>query len=153
MKKISVFFVVLLLLGCARGRMDVYDGDGNIVGECIARYDWHFYGIDDSVNYMLHLCAEQAAAEGRFIKDPTILNTDFTLPPPPEGQFWTKKLAMHHFYKRYISEQQLGYILSDIEYKYALKEWAAMDKLAKGDITQSEFEQIIQAAQLIWYGE
>ncbi len=153
MKKISVFCLLWLLVGCAKGRLDVYDSNGKIVGECIARYDWHFYGIDDSVNYMLNLCAQQAKAEGRHIIDETILNTDFTLPPAPEGKSWNRKLAMFHYRKGNISEQKLGYILSDIEYKYALKERDAEAKLAQGKITQSEFDQIIKDGMAIWYGE
>lgn len=153
--RVSVFSILLvaLLSGCASGRLDVYDDKGNIIGECTGQYDWHFYGVRDSVNYILHVCAQQAITNGYHIKDQTILNTDFTLPESPNGQRWNKALAMSQFYDDQITKRQLGYVLSAIEYEYFLKERDAEEKLEKGEITQAEFNEIIEDAKRIWYGE
>lgn len=153
MKTVILALIIILLSGCAKGRLDVYNSDGEIVGECIAQYNWHLYGVKDSVNYLLNICAQQAHKEGNHIKDEVILNTDFTLPSPPDGKQWNKLIAMEQFKSGELSEQKLGYILSAIEYEYALKEWAAEAQLAKGEISQDEFDKLIKEAKYIWYGK
>lgn len=152
----SLFTIIVSLLfisGCAQRTIDINDDKGNIVGGCTAGFDWHFYGLHDSIDYVLYECAEDAVAKGYIISDKRLLTLDFTLPDPPEGQRWNKKLAMQHFHNDKITERKLGYILADIETKYIKIVWPAEDDLASGKITQSEFNKIVKDAKYNWLGE
>ncbi|GGA90550.1 hypothetical protein GCM10011369_35850 [Neiella marina] len=150
-------FITLLisfsLSGCAERSISITDSKGDVVGGYIAGYDWHFYGLQDSIDYMLYKCAEDSIAKGYKISDERLLVLDFTLPPPPEGKSWNRKLAMHHFHEGNISETKLGYILADIEYQYVLVIQSAEEDLATGKVTQAEFDEITKAAKLQWLGE
>ena len=129
------------------------DKDGNVVGGCIAGYDWHLYGLQDSIDYMLYQCAKESIAMGYSITDNSLLKKDFSLPKPPEGQYWNKQLAMEHFKRGNISERKLGYILAEIEYKYRKTIMAAEDDLSEGKIDKVKFSQIAKKAKYEWLGE
>jgi hypothetical protein len=149
----KIILVVLLLVGCAGRQIDITDSEGNVIGECVAGFDWHFYGLQDSIDYILHLCAKDSIEKGYTISDKSLLERDFTLPKPPEGKSWNKKLAMHHFKKGDITEQKLGYVLAAIEHEYIVTSRAAEVKLTQGEISKVEFEQIISDARYAWLGE
>ncbi len=144
--------VLFFVSGCAERAIDISDQQGKIVGNCIAGYDWHFYGLADSIDYMLYQCAKDAIAKGLTISDPRLLTLDFTLPQPPEGKSWNKKLALSAFHNGKITETELGYILAEIEYQYQQLIWQAENQLASGKITKAEFNQVIKNAKFTWLG-
>lgn len=152
-KLVAAISLLFLLAGCAERRIHILDHEGKIVGECVAGYDWHLYGLQDSIDYMLFQCAKSSIEQGLTVSDKSLLDRDFTLPDPPAGAAWNKKLAMAHFRKGTLSEQKLGYILAAIEYDYSLKVWAAEDQLAEGTITQTEFDKIQEEAEAVWLGK
>ncbi|MDP2562336.1 hypothetical protein [Psychrobium sp. 1_MG-2023] len=145
--------ILFCLSGCAERVIDITDKDGEVIGGCKAGFDWHFYGLQDSIDYMLYECAKDSIAKGFTISDDRLLTLDFTLPSPPEGELWNKKLAMHHFHKENITERELGYILAAIENEYQKVAWPAEDDLASGKITKTEFIKIIKEAKFKWLGE
>ncbi|RMA80961.1 hypothetical protein [Umboniibacter marinipuniceus] len=149
----KIIIVILFLSGCAERAITISDQEDRIVGGCIAGYDWHFYGLQDSIDYMLYECAKDSIAEGFTISDERLLTLDFTLPQPPEGLSWNKRLAMQHFHSGSITERELGYILAAIEYEYQKVAWPAEDDLASGKINQDEFNEIVSAAKFKWLGE
>ncbi len=152
-KKITnILLIVVLLSSCAEREINIID-NGKIIGGCNAGYDWHLYGLQDSIDYMLYLCAKESIEKGLTISDKRLLAIDFTLPKPPNGLKWNKKLAMQHFKEDKISERHFGYILAQIEYDYQKIVWPAEDDLAAGKISESEFRQIISDAKLDWLGE
>ena len=150
---LKIIVVLFCLSGCAERVINITDKEGRIVGGCNAGFDWHFYGLQDSIDYMLYECAKDSIAKGFTISDERLLILDFTLPQPPEGKSWNKKLAMHHFHKGNITERKLGYILAAIEYEYQKVAWPAEDDLANGKITQDEFNKVIKDAKFKWLGE
>ena len=151
---LTIIVLLLVLPGCAERTLQIFDKNNKVVGECIAGYDWHFYGLQDSIDYMLYQCAKESIQKGLKVSDESILGKDFTLPNPPQGKKeWNKKLAMFHFRKGDISETKLGYVLAAIEYEFHLTQRAAQTDLAEGKIAQSEFNKIISAAKLKWLGE
>jgi len=150
---LKITVVLFCLSGCAERVIEITDKEGQIVGDCNAGFDWHFYGIQDSIDYMLYECAKDSIAKGFKISDERLLTLDFTLPQPSEGESWNKKLAMHHFHKGNITERKLGYILAAIEYEYQKVAWPAEDDLASGKITQAEFNKIVKDAKFKWLGE
>jgi len=143
-----------LLSGCSGREIDILDRDGKVVGGCYGGADWHFYGLQDTIDYQLYTCFKESVEQGLTISDTSLLNKDFTLPPVPKGyNFWNKKLAMHHFRKNNITEQKLGYILAAIELEYMKVVWPAEDDLADGKISQAEFDKLEKKAKFIWHGE
>ncbi|MBE0368505.1 hypothetical protein [Pseudoalteromonas aurantia] len=150
---LKITVVLFFLSGCAERVIDITDQEGKIVGGCNAGFDWHFYGLQDSIDYMLYECAKESIAKGFNISDERLLTLDFTLPQPPAGESWNKKLAMQHFHQNRITERKLGYVLAAIEYEYQKVAWPAEDDLADGKITQAEFNKIIKDAKFKWLGE
>ncbi|XOV77588.1 MAG: hypothetical protein ACFHVJ_11565 [Aestuariibacter sp.] len=146
-------FTAVFLLGCAERSLYIYDKEDKIVGECSAGYDWHLYGIQDSIDYILHKCAKGHVDNGYRISDETILSKDFSLPVAPPGKTWNKKLAMQEFKAGRITEKKLGYILAEIEYRHIMTRRAAEKQLAKKEITQAQFDQIVADSKRIWQGE
>lgn len=142
----------MLLTACAEREIDIMGHSGKVVGNCIAGYDWHFYGLQDSIDYMLYECARKLIEAGYSISDMSLLNRDFSLPSPPDGQAWNKKLAMKRFHAGAISEQKLGYILAAIEYEYHKVVWRAGEQLADGEITRAEFVETERKARRVWQG-
>ena len=82
-----------------------------------------------------------------------MLSIDFSLPEPPKGQSWNKKLAMSQFHSGKITERKLGYILAATEFQYIKIIRAAEGDLASEKITESEFNEIDKNAKLNWLGE
>ena len=150
---IKVCATLLCLSGCAERTINITDESNKVIGGCIAGFDWHFYGLQDSIDYMLYQCAKDSIAKGYKVSDERLLTLDFTLPAPPEGKAWNKKLAMHQFHKGNITERKLGYILAAIEYEYQKVAWPAEDDLENGKITQADFNKIINDAKFKWLGE
>jgi len=145
--------LLFFLSGCAERVIDISDNEGKIVGGCNAGFDWHFYGLQDSIDYVLYECAKESIAKGYTISDKRLLTLDFTLPDPPQGQSWNRKLAMRQFHSGKISERQLGYILAATEFEYIKVIWGAEEDLANGKITEAEFNEIDKTAKLKWLGE
>lgn len=52
------------LSGCAERTINITEKDGKVVGNCIAGYDFHFYWLQDSIDYMLYECAKDSIAKG-----------------------------------------------------------------------------------------
>lgn len=125
-----------------------------VVGGCVAGYDWHFYGLQDSIDYILYQCAKEAIAEGYTIEDKALLDKDYSLPAPPKGSDeWNKKIAMASYRKGSISERKLGYILADIEFKYWEVVDSAQQELSTGKINKATFQKLTKEAKLRWLGE
>jgi len=150
---LKAIVVLFCLSGCAERVINVTDEKGNIVGGCNAGFDWHLYGLQDSIDYMLYECAKESIAKGFRISDERLLTLDFTLPESPKGEAWNKKLAMEHFHKGKITERKLGYILAAIEHEYQKVAWPAEDDLASEKITKAEYNKIIKDAKFKWLGE
>ena len=150
---VKIIVLLLCLSGCAERVIDIRDKEGKVVGGCNAGFDWHLYGLQDSIDYLLYECAKESIAKGYTISDERLLTIDFTLPEPPKGQLWNKKLAMSQFHRGKISERKLGYILAATEYQYFKTIWAAEDDLANGKISEVEFDDIDKVAKLKWLGE
>jgi hypothetical protein len=148
-----VVMVLLALSACAERRIDIIDQKGKIVGGCIAGFDWHLYGLQDSIDYILYKCAQESLAMGYSVSDTSLLEKDFSLPEPPEGKSWNKKLAMEHYKKGDITERKLGYVLAEIEYRYRKTVTAAEDDLSAGKIDQATFNQIAKTARFEWLGK
>ncbi|MBL4942439.1 MAG: hypothetical protein JKY81_12345 [Colwellia sp.] len=146
-------FFLFFLSGCAADRVDIINNEGNIVGECTAEFNWHWYGVNDSVDYILNLCAQTYIAQGYKLSNGSILENNYTLPEPPRGNLWNKKIAYEQFKKGSISEQKYGYILAAIEYEYILKTNAANKKLANGLINKADYKQILNKAKTEFTGE
>jgi hypothetical protein len=102
---------------------------------------------------LLYQCAKDSIEKGYTISDERLLNIDFTLPEPPEGKSWNKKLAMHHFHQGKITERKLGYILAAVEYEYMKTVWSSEEDLASKKITEAQYNKIINEAKFIWLGE
>lgn len=149
----KVIAVLAFLSGCAERVIDVSDKDGKVVGNCNAGFDWHFYGLQDSIDYVLYECAKDAISKGYTVSDKRLLTIDFTLPDPPIGESWNKKLAMEQFHSGKISERKLGYILAATEIQYHKIIWAAEEDLDNRKITKVEFNEIEKTAKLKWLGE
>jgi len=157
LKRLSIAIMATLsvgaLSGCAERIIQIIDPQGKVVGECNAGYDWHLYGLQDSIDYMLYQCAKADIAKGNSVSDERLLILDFTLPEPPPGKTWNKKLAMDSFHDGKISERKLGYVLAEVEFRYMKAMWKAEDDLAEGKISKEEFEEIEERARKIWQGE
>lgn len=145
--------LLFLLSGCAERIINISDKEGKIVGGCNAGFDWHFYGLQDSIDYLLYECAKDSIAKGYTISDERLLSIDFSLPDPPKGQSWNKKLAMGQFHSGKITERKLGYILAATEFQYIKIIRTAKDDLASGKLTEFEFNEIEKNAKLNWLGE
>ncbi|MCW8128374.1 hypothetical protein [Microbulbifer halophilus] len=146
MRTLSFITLFVSLFGCAQGRVDVLDHDGNVVGYCSADFNFHWYGAQDSVNYILYLCAKENIDKAFRISDESILADDYTIPEAPEGRMWSKKLAKKQFSKDLISEEKLGYILASVEFQYWAKLQEAKDDLSRSAITKEEYEKLVEKA-------
>lgn len=153
LKFLSITILLIMLSACAERRIDIIDRNGKIVGGCIAGFDWHFHGLQDSIDYMLYQCAKESIAAGYSITDNSLLEKDFSLPDPPAGKSWNRKLAIECYKKGGITERKLGYVLAEIEYSYQKTIMAAEDDLSEGKIDKVEFNQIARKARFEWLGE
>ena len=102
---------------------------------------------------MLYQCAKDYINQGYKISGVIPLDRDYTLPKPPKGKLWNKKMAMFYFKNAIITERELGYVLAATEYEYHLKMLDAEKRFADGNIDKTEFNKITQEAELIWRGE
>jgi hypothetical protein len=153
LKILLITLSALFLISCSGRQVEIMDDNGKVIGECYAGVDWHFYGMQDTIDYMLYQCAKDSIEQGYALSDKSLLEKDFTLPKPPKDQAWNKKIAMQHYKNGAISEQKLGYILAAIEYEYMKVAWPAQDDLITGKINQAEFDRIVKNAKYIWLGE
>lgn len=153
MKLLIALIPALFILGCAKGQVDVLSQDGEILGSCTAEFNWHWYGAQDSVDYLLYLCAKEHRDNGKVISDNSIFDNDYSLPIPPEGEGWNKRNAHSAFKTGQFSEQKYGYILAAIEYDYSLKQQQAREQLESGAIDQRGYEQKIKNAKSAFYGK
>lgn len=81
-KFVKIIVVIFCLSGCAERAINITDKEGKIVGGCNAGFDWHFYGLQNSIDYMLYECAKGSIAKGSTISDERLLTLDFKLPQP-----------------------------------------------------------------------
>jgi hypothetical protein len=152
-KLVITSFLLLSVIGCSNRAIQLIDDKGNEVGECTAGYYLHFYGLEDSIDYILYQCAKAMISQGYKVSGVLPLDRDYTLPKPPKGKSWNKKIAMIHFENNDITERKLGYILAAIEYEYHLKMLAAEARFAEGKIDEIQFNNITRQAKFIWLGE
>lgn len=152
MKITRIVLLSSLLFGCAQGRFDVIDANGKVIGECSAAFGWHWYGAKDSVNYILNLCAQEQIAKGYNISDEAVLANNYTLPILPKGHFWNKITAKEQFKLDHISEEEYGYVLAEIEYKYILKIKKAKSDFANKLISKENFKEIVAKAKFDFNG-
>jgi len=131
-KYLSIVISSIFLFGCAQGKIDIIDKEGKVVGNCSANFYFHWYGAQHSVNYLLYICAKEYIDKGFKVSDEAILVNDYTIPKPPEGKAWNKKIAKQQFADDLISEEKLGYILAHVEHHY----WEKLNK-AKDDLSRS----------------
>lgn len=153
---IKLFLVLIsafALLGCAEGKLDILSQEGEILGSCTADFDWHWYGAQDSVDYLLYVCAKEHLAAGRLVSDPAIFENDYSLPDPPKGQAWNKRDAYNSFKSGHFSEQKYGYILAAIEYEFILSREKARKQLESGAISRKQYEQQVQKAERLFNGD
>ncbi|MCZ8531611.1 hypothetical protein [Alteromonas sp. PRIM-21] len=153
MKLFLVILLTMLLLGCAKGRVDILSKEGELLGSCTAEFNWHWHGVQDSVDYILYLCAKGHLENGKVISDPTILENDYGLPSPPNGQTWNKRSAYESYKSGHLSEQKYGYILAAIEYEYILSAEKARKQLDSGVITKKQYEQLVYEAAVLFNGK
>lgn len=143
-KLTSLVLVLIMLSGCASGILHIYDADGKVVGECTSGYEWHPYGVEASRDWLLNYCAEMALAEcgdNCTVSNPDVIDKDYSLPSPPEGEEWNKKNAWQAFSSGAITETVYGYILAYAENLFYLRVRKARQDLAEGKISQDEFER------------
>lgn len=155
MSKIIMLVAAFVLSGCASGQLDLYNAKGKKVGECTAGYDWHLYGVEHSVDWLLNWCAQNAIKEGievATVSDPSILQKDYAYPKPASGTYWTKKTSYKAFRSDVITEKEYGYILADIENEFYKRNQVTQQKFAQGKINEDEFHQLMKASKLIFYG-
>ena len=157
MKNLLLLIVILLILsGCAAGRLHIIDANGKIVGECTAGYEWHPYGVEDSVDWLLNYCAQGALADNCdncSVSDESIIKKDYSFPEPPDGNTWNKVLAWQEFTADRISERKYGYILAYIENVYYRETEEADRQLKEGLINKTEHEQLIEKAEFKFRGK
>jgi len=153
LKLIITSLLLFSVIGCSNRAIHLVDDQGNEVGECTAGYYLHFYGLEDSIDYILYQCAKDLISQGYRVSGLLPLDRDYTLPKPPKGKPWNKKTAMFHFKNNDITERKLGYVLAAIEYEYHLKMLDAETRFASGKIDETQFNKVTREAKFIWLGE
>lgn len=153
MRFVAPLILSTLLVGCAKGQLDVLDQNDKVIGSCSANFDFHWYGAQDSVNYILYLCAKSHIEKGRKISDESILTLDYTLPVSPQGHKWNKALAKQAYSDGQISEQQLGYLLAHVEYQYWMRLSELKKRLDEDDINQIQYDKQAKLAKMQFEGQ
>ena len=146
----------LILAGCAGGRLEIYNVDGKVVGECVSGFDWHPYGVNDSVDWVLNYCARQmldSGCDSCSVSNPGLLERDYSLPEPPEGENWNKRNAWQAFSEQKISERHYGYVLASIETIRMLALQDAEEKRRSGAVDQKEYLELVRRAEAEFSGE
>ena len=152
MNKKMVVLLCAVLAGCAQGKVDILDADKKVIGYCSANFDFHWYGAQDSVNYILYLCAKEYVDQGYTISDESLLAKDYSIPAPPDASGWNKLLAKEWFQAHRITEEKYGYILAALEYQYWLDLDAAAEQLEQDLINQAEYQVLINEAEATFEG-
>ena len=142
-----ILFTIVMLSACAKGSIDILDRNNQVIGQCSANFNWHWYGAQDSVDYLLYICAKGHVEQGRKLSDSSILKHDYTVPSPPNEKLWNQKSAYKEFKVGKLSEKVYGYILAKIEYRYIKQVEAAKIKLKQKIINQSQYEQLLKQAK------
>lgn len=155
LKAVSALLVstILVTSGCAERSVNIINPQGKVVGECMAGYDWHFYGLQDSIDYMLYICAKEHIATGHTLSDNSIVTKDYTLPAAPTDKVWSRALAMSEFKAGRLTEQKLGHLLAQLEWTYVLKQREVEAQLANNEITPQQANALVKAAKAVWQGE
>ncbi len=155
MKLIVILSLILLTMGCASGQLDLYNVKGEKVGECTAGYNWHPIGVNASVDWLLHYCVElakNAGEEVHSVSDESILKKDYSYPSHPSGSDWNKQLAWRGFWSDIITKEQYGYIVAYLENVFFLETLEIQEQFDKGDISQSEYDDLIAKAEYAFHG-
>ena len=145
-------FIVTILSACAKGSIDILDKNDQVIGQCSANFNWHWYGAQDSVDYLLYICAKKHVEQGRKLSDHSILAHDFSIPSSPKNKLWNKKSAYLEFKKGYITEKVYGYILAAIEFRYNKQIEAADTKLKQGLINKIQYNKLLKQARTEFMG-
>lgn len=153
MKILFVIILSFILLGCAKGRVDILSQEGHLLGHCTANFYWHWHGAKDSVDYMLYRCAKEHRDQGRVISDISVFDNDYTLPLPPEGESWNKRNSYNQYKSGALTERKYGYILAAIEYDYIQKKSAAKSQYESGAIDQNQYEKFLKSAEETFSGK
>ena len=155
MKSLTILVLTLTLCSCAKGQLDLYNSEGKKVGECTAGYDWHLYGAEYSVDWLLNWCAQSAIKDGTkvvAVSDPFILEKDYSFPETESGSHWTKKSSWEAFHLDLITEKEYGYILAYIENEFYLRNLLAQQKIDQGVIGEADYQQLLKESKLLFYG-
>ena len=142
-------------MGCASGQLDLYNVKGEKIGECTAGYNWHPIGVNASVDWLLNYCVESAKNAGDevdSVSDESVLKKDYSYPPHPSGSEWNRKIAWSAFWSDIITQEQYGYIVADLENVFFLKTLEIQAKLDAGDISQSDYDDLIAKAEYAFHG-
>src|SRR5690606_39523006 len=115
MKYFSVLFFAGVIMGCAKGQIDILDANEKVVGHCSANIYWHWHGAQDTVDYLLHVCAQEQVKKGYELSDNSILENEFRFPEPPQDSIWNKRTALRELKSENISEKEYVYIRYAIE--------------------------------------
>jgi len=151
--KLFLYLIFIFALqGCAKGKVDILSQNGEVLGACTANFDWHWYGAQDSVNYILYKCVKGHHDSGKLLSDYALFENDYTLPAPPDGQTWNRQNAYNQFKAGEFSEQKYGYILAEIEYRFMLTQQKSQLQLSSGSITKEKYNQQIDEAKAMLNG-
>ena len=153
MKSSSLLLFAAVIMGCANGEVNVIDANDKVVGQCSAKLYWHWHGAQDSVDYLLHVCAKEQVEKGFRISDESVLYGDYALPAPPQDMSWNKKIALQEFKDGNISEKKYGYILAAIEYEYWVTKQRAEQHFEAGEIDENEYDQVLLEAKDRFHGK
>ena len=152
MKTFSFLLFASMIMGCAKGHIAILDVNEKVVGHCSANVYWHWYGAQDTVDYLLHVCAQKHAEQGFDLSDESILEREFAIPTPPQDS-WNKKTALRELKSESISEKEYGYIRAAIEYEYWLKKNRANEQLESGSIEKAEYDRLMSEAESKFHGK
>lgn len=153
MKSSSVLFFASVVMGCANGQIDILDANERVVGHCSANIYGHWHGAQDTVDYLLHVCAQEHVKKGYALSDDSILENEFWLPAPPQDSMWNKRTALRELKSENISEKEYGYIRAAIEYEYWITQALAKENLEAGSIEKSEYDRLMSQAKFKLHGQ
>lgn len=108
MKLLLILMLSQFFIGCAKGRLDVLNEQGNILGSCTAKFYWHWYGAKDSVDYLLYICAKEHRDNGNLISDNSIFDNDYSLPKAPEGEYGINVMRMPALNRARFQSKNMG---------------------------------------------
>ncbi|MBU2978809.1 hypothetical protein [Alteromonas sp. C1M14] len=156
MKYVVVLSLSYSLFGCASGKLDMFDTQGQKIGECTAGYKWHLIGAEASRDWLLNYCVETAKSEGDFVfrvSDQSILEKDYSYPSHPSGLKWTRKLAWDAYWSDLISEREYGYIVAELENVFFLRSLELENELQSGEISRQQYTNLMKKAESAFHGK